>query len=158
LKAVVIGGAWGGANEYEKKVKDYGRRTCGERVTFLGSRSDIPQVYPDLDLAVHPSHSENVGGVCESLLAEVPTIATDVGGFTDMVIQGETGCLVSPKSPKELAKAIVWSLQNRSQVGRMARQGRMRVEQLMNIRQTAKEILDCYGSVTSSQSRSGAGE
>jgi glycosyltransferase involved in cell wall biosynthesis len=90
LMGVFIGGAWNNAVGYEEQVRAYGRKKCGERALFLGTRQDVPELYPDLDVVVHPSHSENLGGAGESLLAAVPTIATDVGGFPDLVKPGET--------------------------------------------------------------------
>jgi glycosyltransferase involved in cell wall biosynthesis len=35
-----------------------------------------------------------------------PVIASAVGGLPDMVVDGETGWLISPKAPVELAKTI----------------------------------------------------
>src|SRR5690606_19765540 len=99
IKAVVIGGAWEGAEEYEQQLINMGKQLCGDNIHFLGSRPDVPELYADIDLVMHPSYSENLGGAAESLLLEVPTIATRVGGFPDVVIDGETGYLVNVASP-----------------------------------------------------------
>src|SRR6202048_1023490 len=84
LHAVIIGGAWNGAIKYETHLRELGRETCNGSLAFLGTRSDVPALYPDLDLAVVASHSENVGGAVEPLLSGVPVIATTVGGLPDL--------------------------------------------------------------------------
>ncbi len=106
LRGVVIGGAWDDPT-YEAELRRMGSRLCGERLVFLGHRNNIPELYPDIDVAVHPSLSENVGGAVESLLCGVPTVATRVGGLPDLVRHGETGFLVPPRSPQRLAAAIL---------------------------------------------------
>jgi glycosyltransferase involved in cell wall biosynthesis len=96
ILCVFIGGAWNGADRYEGRVREYAKKRLGGRAIFLGTRNDVAELYPDLDVVVHPSHSENVGGARESLLLAVPTIATNVGGFPDLVKPGETGWLEPP--------------------------------------------------------------
>src|ERR1700730_11851839 len=52
LQAVIVGGAWAGAIKYENHLLELGRKTCNGSLTFLGTRSDVPALSPDLDLAV----------------------------------------------------------------------------------------------------------
>ncbi|MDB5352388.1 MAG: glycosyl transferase family 1 [Planctomycetota bacterium] len=141
---VCIGGAWGGATAYEGRVRAYAARRLGDRLRFLGTRGDVPELYPDLDVAVHPSHSENVGGAVESLLMEVPTITTDVGGFPDLVISGETGLLVPPRDPPRLASAIREVLDDRAGARAMAARGGARARELFDARSSAAEIREIY--------------
>src|ERR1700730_3339688 len=60
LHGVIIGGAWNGATKYEKHLRALDRRTGNGSLAFLGARSDVPALYPDLDLAAVPSHSETL--------------------------------------------------------------------------------------------------
>ncbi|HEY8715168.1 MAG TPA: glycosyltransferase family 4 protein, partial [Candidatus Acidoferrum sp.] len=123
LQGVIIGGAWNGATRYEKSLRALGRRACGDSLAFLGTRTDVPVLYPDLDLAVVASHSENVGGAVEPLLSGVPVVTTDVGGLPDLVEAGVTGVLVPPRDAAGLAAAMVSSLQNRRESRRLAAAG-----------------------------------
>ena len=50
----VAGGAWNEAYAYERRVRAYARRRCGDRVIFLGTRSDIADLYADFDVVCHP--------------------------------------------------------------------------------------------------------
>src|SRR5580704_589354 len=118
IRGVIIGGAWGHATRYENHLRALGAKQCGGALTFLGTRRDIPAIYPDLDLAVVPSHSENCGGALEPLLSSVPVVATNVGGLPDLIQENKTGWLVPPRNPKALAQAILGALQDRNEAHR----------------------------------------
>ena len=144
VAGVFAGGAWGKAEAYAQTVRDYARRQLGERAIFLGTRDDVRDVYADFDAAAHPSHSENLGGAVESLAAGIPTVATRVGGFPDIVIDGETGWLVNAKSPASLAAAIAQMLDQPGESRKRALAGRKLVEEQLDVRHTAIQIFKCY--------------
>lgn len=147
LLAVFVGGAWDGATRYENEVREYGRKRCGDHAVFLGNRSDVPYLYPDFDVAVHPSHSENVGGAVESLLGGIPTITTNVGGFPDLIEHETTGWLVQPRAPAELASAILKVLDQPVRAKEIAIAGREKTEYLFDVRRTAREVYDIYQTI-----------
>lgn len=149
ILGVFIGGAWQHATNYEQRVRQYGKQHCGDDALFLGNRYDVPTLYPDFNLAVHPSHSENVGGAVESLLMGIPTIASDVGGFPDVVVPEETGWLVPPKNPQKLAETIQVALNNREKAYQFAVAGQALVTELFDVQSTAKQVLDVYHRVLS---------
>ncbi len=144
LQGVIIGGAWAGATRYEKHLREIGLRECGDSLAFLGFRSDVPALYPDLDLAVVASHSENVGGAVEPLLSRVPVIATNVGGLPDLVQDGVSGKLVPPRNPQALAAAIVSTLRNREEAERLTVEGNKIARHLFDVQRTALEVAQIY--------------
>jgi glycosyltransferase involved in cell wall biosynthesis len=144
VKGVFIGGGWNNAYNYEARVKSYGKARCGDNIYFLGTRNDVPDLYPDLNLVVHPSHSENVGGAVESLLLNVPTITTNVGGFTDLIINNETGYLVPPKNPQKLAEKIIAALKNPKKIKQMAQNGRALARDLLDVKKNSRNIYNIY--------------
>ena len=100
LHAVIVGGAWAGAIKYENHLRELGRRHCNGYLTFAPTRSDIADVYPDLDLAVVPSHTENIPfAAIEALLSGVPVVTTNVGGLPDLVQEGVSGHSYPRKIP-----------------------------------------------------------
>jgi glycosyltransferase involved in cell wall biosynthesis len=147
ILCVFIGGAWNGADRYEGRVREYAKKRLGSRAIFLGTRNDVAELYPDLDVVVHPSHSENVGGARESLLLAVPTIATNVGGFPDLVKPGETGWLVPPESPDALSAAILGALNNRHRAREMAVRGQHLARAMFDVRNCAAEIKAIYQTI-----------
>jgi glycosyltransferase involved in cell wall biosynthesis len=147
IVCALVGGPWKRAKRYEQRVRRYARYRCGNRVVALGHRHDVLSLYADFDVAVHPSHSENVGGAVESLLMSVPTIATCVGGFPDLVLEGATGWLVPPRNPAELARAIGAALADRARAKSYAARGQGLARELFDIRRTSMEILTIYQQV-----------
>jgi glycosyltransferase involved in cell wall biosynthesis len=146
-RAVVVGGPWAGSARYERRLQAQARKASGEAILFTGKRSDVPLVYADLDVAVHPSLSENCGGAVESLAAACPTVATDVGGLPDVVIDGETGWLVPPCDPARLAAAIGEALADPGEACRRARAGQQLVRRLFDVERTGREIATIYGRI-----------
>lgn len=144
LVPVIIGNAWDGADKYEQQVKEYAKKALGDKVIFTGYRGDIYDIYPEIDIVVHPSHSENLGGAAESLMLAVPTISSDVGGFPDIVIPGQTGCLVKSKDPADLAEKITWAVEHKNELKEMALRGQSLVNDLLNLDNTAKAVYDIY--------------
>lgn len=144
---VFVGGPWGRAEEYEKAVRRYGRSRLGDAAIFLGTRTDVADLYADFDVAVHPSHSENVGGACESMLLGVPTVTTNVGGFPDLVLEGETGWLAPPKSPKKLSQRIDEVLRDPQGAQRVALAGQERARERMDLHKNVRCLVDAYEQV-----------
>lgn len=144
---VFVGGPWGESDRYYEKVKRQAELANSFRVIFTGFRNDVHSLYKDFDVAVHPSHSENLGGAVESLLHGVPTIATEVGGFPDLVKHGFTGWLVTPKSPADLAKAIIDSASDRATSIEYARNGQRIVFEKLDVRKNAIDVYHYYESL-----------
>jgi glycosyltransferase involved in cell wall biosynthesis len=147
-RAVVVGGPWAGAVRYERRLWARARAVCGPAIDFAGVRADVPAVYADLDVAVHPSLSENCGGAVESLAAACPTVATAVGGLPDVVVDGETGWLVPPRDPERLAAAILEAFADPVEARRRARAGQELVARLFSVERTAAEVAAIYEKVT----------
>lgn len=147
LVGVFVGGAWGNGQQYERKVRAYANKRCGDKAIFLGTRKDVAQLYSIFDVAVHPSLSENLGGSVESLLSEVPTIATEIGGFPDLIVPHETGWLVPPRAPTLLADTIERILSDRAEANRIAKQGAIRASRMFDVKNTAEDMHRIYCSI-----------
>jgi glycosyltransferase involved in cell wall biosynthesis len=97
-----------------------------DRVQFHGFRSDPRSGFAALDLFVLASHSETFGMVVqEGLAMGVPIIATSSPGVAEIIVDGETGLLVPPRSPEAIARAIISLYHDSSLRERMARNGRL---------------------------------
>lgn len=140
---ICVGGAWGGAEDYERKVKEYAK-SKNVKIIFTGTRKNVGDLYQDLNCVVHPSHSENLGGAGESLMLGIPTIATNIGGFPDIVIDGTTGLLVNPKRPEEIASAIERYYVNPDIAQSYAKNGQAYVMDLLDVKNTSKKVFDFY--------------
>jgi len=144
IVGVFVGGPWDGCQDYMDEVVEYAKNKQFGQFHFLGLRRDIQNLYGDFTLTVHPSHSENVGGAVESLFCQSPTIATDIGGFPDLVIPGKTGWLVPAKNPPVLAKQILKALDSPAQLQTYAEQGRELAQEMFDVRHNAADIFNYY--------------
>jgi glycosyltransferase involved in cell wall biosynthesis len=79
----------------------------GDHVRFLGLRGDVPALMSAADGYVMSSAWEGMPLVLqEASAAELPVVATDVGGTGEVVADGRSGLLVPPKDPAALAAAM----------------------------------------------------
>lgn len=86
------------------------RVSLGARVTFLGQQDHdrMPELFALADIVLGTSFVNETFGItlCEALAAERAVVASDFGGFREVVKHGETGLLVAPQDPRALAVAI----------------------------------------------------
>jgi glycosyltransferase involved in cell wall biosynthesis len=67
-----------------------------DKVHFLGHHSDVPRLLPHFDLLWSPSAYEGQSNtIMEAMAAGVPVVASDIPGTRELVVDGETGFLVS---------------------------------------------------------------
>jgi glycosyltransferase involved in cell wall biosynthesis len=78
-----------------------------KRICFTGQISDVRPFYELADVFVLPSHSEGSPNVLlEAMAAEVPVVATTVGGVPEIVENETSALLTAPNDPPAMAKAI----------------------------------------------------
>lgn len=116
-----------------------------EKVSFLGIRSDIPQLLAKSDLFVLSSDYEGVPlTILEAMAAGKPVVATAVGGVPELVEEVKTGILVPPRDPEALAQAILRLGKDPEQRRRMGEAGRKRAINCFDIEKTARAYEDLY--------------
>jgi glycosyltransferase involved in cell wall biosynthesis len=140
-KLLLVGSGWeeGGRQFLAKMQALADELGLSQSVKFTGYRTDIPAVLKALDVAVQASLSENLGGSIEALLMECPTVATRVGGLVDSVIDGQTGVLVGPGDPAELARGILQLLRDRPMAREFGRRGRRLMLDKFTLRRTVED-------------------
>lgn len=143
VKGIIIGGPAPGAENYEKRIKKMAKKKCGQDIIFTGFRNDILEIYPDLDLVVHPSRSENYGGSGESLSMAVPTLTSDVGGFPDFIKEKKTGYMFRAGKPKELEEKMEYIINNYEEARKTAKEGQKFIVNI-NSELSASQALDMY--------------
>jgi glycosyltransferase involved in cell wall biosynthesis len=80
---------------------------------LLGFRDDIDHILPAVDITALSSLWEGLPVVFqEAMSAGKPIVANNVDGVSDVVIEGETGYVVTPHRPQEMAERILYLLNN----------------------------------------------
>ena len=78
------------------------------------SWEDAMTVIKSSYVVVVPSRMESLPTIIkEAFLLKVPVVATNVGGIPELVKNNETGLLVPPNNPQELAKSVNKLLENK---------------------------------------------
>jgi glycosyltransferase involved in cell wall biosynthesis len=127
---------------YERLALEVGVK---EKVLFLGSRQDIPEVLSCCDVAVLSSTAEGLpNAVLEYLAAGLPTIATSVGGSLEIIGDGVTGLLVPPRDEQALGCAIVRLLEDQNLAATLARAGRQHVEETFGFDRLLANMTGLY--------------
>lgn len=107
----------------ERLIQELGLRG---KFFLLGFRNDIDQILPAINVAALSSLWEGLPVVFqEAMSAGKPIVANNVDGVSDVVIEGETGYLVTPHRPEEMAERILRLLNNdelSNRLGSTARQ------------------------------------
>lgn len=117
----------------------------GDRVRFLGERPEIAELLTWADLFVLPSLTEGLSlTLLEAMAAGLPIVATDVGGNAEVVVDGQTGLLVPPQAPADLAAAMIRLLCDPDLSRRMGRAGRARVEKEFDVQRVVARYEALY--------------
>jgi glycosyltransferase involved in cell wall biosynthesis len=138
-----IVGAGPGYRRLERQIAQMQLR---ERVFLLGHREDIPEILASLDVVVHPSTGNE--GVPQSVLQaqamEKPVVAADAGSIKEVIIDGETGFLISARSPEEIAARVIELCQHRELGARLGKAGRKLVKENFTVEKMLDNIETIY--------------
>ena len=105
---LLVGSAMFGDGEFEATLRrDVALREIGDRVHFMGFRSDVAALMAGVDVIIHASTAPEPFGrvIAEAMMAGTPVIASAAGGALEIVEDG-TGLLVPPSDADALATAI----------------------------------------------------
>jgi L-malate glycosyltransferase len=124
----------------------------GDRVLFLGERSDVPELLRALDMLLVPSWEEPFGrSVVEGLAVGVPVAATSIGGPREVLRDGVDGVLLPPRRPEEWVAALSPLVGDRQRLTEMGRQGLARAS-AFDSRAHARRVLSIYQEVLAAKS------
>jgi glycosyltransferase involved in cell wall biosynthesis len=116
-----------------------------ERIHFLGSRSDVPELLAASDYFVLPSLWEGLPmALIEAMASGLPIVATAVSGTQQVMISGETGLLVAPGDTQALRAAMLALLSDPARAQAMGAAARRRVEACFSARKQAEEHSSLY--------------
>jgi glycosyltransferase involved in cell wall biosynthesis/peptidoglycan/xylan/chitin deacetylase (PgdA/CDA1 family) len=77
-------------------------------IRFLGRQQRVEHILPRFDVFALSSLTEGIPvAALEAMAAARPVVATRVGGVPEVVADGESGILVSPDDPAQLAGALL---------------------------------------------------
>jgi mannosyltransferase len=148
VAALVMGRATEKHRAFEEKM-----RARVEAAGLSGRILFLPEVsvdrmadwYKVLDLFVAPQRWEGFGLTpLEAMSCGVPVVATDVGAFPELVVDGETGAIVSAGDVTAMAEAMARFLGDAEMRAGAGRAARDRMVERFDIEAEAAAIVDVY--------------
>lgn len=144
---VIVGDDLEGKGAYRVKMESLARE-LGVPVRFAGFQKNVPTWLTAADLVLVPSHAEPLGNATLEAMAHArPVLGCNVGGIPEMVADEETGLLVPPKSPAELAAGIERLLQDEGLRNRFEAAARLRCEGQFSLKAHVDAMLEQYRGV-----------
>ncbi len=142
-----------GSGEMEAQLKAFcDKNGLSNQVIFAGNQQNIVPFLSMMDIFALPSLAEGFpNAVLEALAAGLPTIATDVGGTSEIVLDGETGLLIKARDSDAIATAIRRLIDDPALSARLARNGHKRVASTFSI----ERMVDDTEALFARQARSG---
>jgi glycosyltransferase involved in cell wall biosynthesis len=117
----------------------------GNHVTFHGFRHDVHELLRHCGLFILSTTTEGLSiTLLEAMATGLPIVATRVGGNPEVVADGETGLLVPPESPCEMADAILKLICDPTRAAQMGAAGRARVEEYFDLRKVVTRYESLY--------------
>lgn len=118
-------------------------KDLGQTVVFAGQTASPWQAYREADVVAMASVSEAFPySIIEAMLTGSAIVATDVGGVREAI--ADTGVVVPPRQPRELAAAIVSLLRSPGQRHRLGQAARQRAVKHFTVQSFAAAYRQAY--------------
>ena len=146
--AIVAGRATAQHKAFEDDLKArVVRAGLGERILFVGEHRDIERWYRALSLYVAPQRWEGFGLTpLEAMASGVPVVAADVGAFSELVVDGETGTIVPPGDLAAMVEAVDGWIAGASGIDARARSRAIAIAR-HRLGDEAETLIDVYAAV-----------
>jgi glycosyltransferase involved in cell wall biosynthesis len=126
----------------EMEVKKLGIESF---VIFHGDVSSVLSYMNEMDIVLIPSLFESFGYVAlEAMSLKKPVIASNTGGLTELIVNGETGLLVPVAEVESIKSAIVRYMENRGFAAHCGTKGYERLKTFFTEARMVETISEVY--------------
>ncbi len=129
----------------EEKIRSHGLQ---ERFRLLGHQDDMDVFYRSLDVYINTSVHEGISmSVLEAMSYGLPVVAANVGGFPEIVQNGEQGFLIEGHNKNAYVDRILQLITNQDLRLKMAKSARERVADCFSQEAMARKYCKLYQGV-----------
>jgi glycosyltransferase involved in cell wall biosynthesis len=116
-----------------------------DRVVVLEARRDMPDLYAVMDVVVLPSYREGFPRtLMEAAAMGKPTVASDIPGCREAVINEYNGFLIPPRDSVTLAQEIEHVLVDPVLATKLGHNGRALAEERFDEMKVVERLQECY--------------
>lgn len=109
-----------GPNEGQYTV-DYFASLDEPRLRYIGPTDSPASYMSTADLFLLPSHREGFGSVVlEAAACKLPTVASNIYGLSDAVVDGRSGLLHEVQNVKDMEEKIAMLIENKEYLGKLS--------------------------------------
>lgn len=139
---VIAGSTFGENKTYENSLIEMAKTIDEKRIFFTGKYTNVYSVIANFDAFVYLSKSENLGGVFESLLFEIPTVSSNRGALPELVIDGFSGYTVELEKKDVIVSKILQTIDMEDK--EMIANGKKKVQELFQKDKLIQNALEIY--------------
>jgi len=141
---VIITGSGIEKEKLHNLIKELKINKYVQLVGFIPDRI-LPKYYAACNIFVYTGIREPLGGsYAEALASGKPVIVPNDGGPAESIIEGKTGFLYKSLDSQDLAKKIIWSIENQDYLKKMSKDCRKWVEENRTWKKMTKETLEVF--------------
>lgn len=126
------------------------KKASNFHIKFLGRKdaTEIAEIFVKSDIYCQVSHIENSpNSLCEAMMVGLPSIATNVGGTSSLLEDGNSGFLVQEGEPYSFAGAIMELSRNFSLANEFSKEARRKALSRHSEEKVLTQMLDIYKNV-----------
>ncbi|MFQ5706550.1 MAG: glycosyltransferase [bacterium] len=112
---------------------------------FLGFRNDVKELMRTFDIFVLPSLYEGLPNVIlEAMATGLPVVATAVDGSPELVVNEQTGYLIPPRDPEQIAEKVLNLFSDQERRQAFGKRSRERVEKHFSLDLQVQNFQNLY--------------
>lgn len=138
-----------GEGPYEQELRGLAARLgVSDRIRWLGrvEQEKLAALYRKCTMLVAGSFVNETFGMalCEAMACGAAVVASDFGGFREVVVDGETGLLARPQDAQDIARKINTLLADQGMAQKMGEAGHRRVRDHFSWRAVGDRLEEVY--------------
>lgn len=155
--AIIAGRTTAEHKDFETELRErIANEGLADRILFVGEHTDIERWYRALDLFIAPQRWEGFGLTpLEAMACAVPVIATDVGAFSELIVEGETGHILADLEAPTMQEAAEQLMADDALREKMGENARRHVEAAFSLEREMRQLREVYDSVAPVKSAAG---
>lgn len=144
--AVIAGRATAQHKAFEDELRArVAKAGLADRILFVGEHRDIERWYRALSLFVAPQRWEGFGLTpLEAMASGVPVVAADVGAFSELIVEEETGTVIAADDLAAMERAAEAYMGDPERAALHGENGRRHVAARFRLESEAEQLIEIY--------------